>query len=197
MKPLIKLLIAFCICLLGDSTWADSSQELSLSDLTRIADRIDVARCEEMTGHWQGKNIVTDNKLLVLQNIKGAPHGQYFTLTTLGGTAAHPKLKTPVKMLVPGGAQLNLNEEFLLFSKQMPDGQYQLVAFSQGLFIVELDANTGERTIPVGYKLLTNKDDTQANFLNAAPPLLRPQGAEIGVRNIKLEEMVARIQKLL
>ncbi len=194
MKHLQSFLYTFFLISIVAFARADSSQELSLSELTQSADRIDVARCIEMSGRWQGKNIVTDNKLLVLQNIKGAAHAQQFTLKTLGGIAAHPKLKVAVKMVVPGGAGLNLDKEFLLFSKQMSDGQYQLVGFSQGLFAIETDKSNGERTIPVGYKLLTIQND---DYFHSTPDLLRSQNTQIGTRNITLEEMIERIQKLL
>lgn len=197
MTLLKNILVAACIGLVSVFARADSAQELALSDLTRIADRIDVVRCVAMAGRWQGKNIVTDNRLLVLQNIKGAAYAQQFTLLTLGGTASHPKLKVPVKMVVPGGAALNLDKEFLLFSKHMPNGDYQLVGFSQGLFSVETDANTGKRSIPIGYKLLTNQSDTQSTILGPTPTLLTPDGAQVTIRSIYLDEMIERIQKLL
>lgn len=197
MKPLTNILVAACIGLVSVFARADSAQELSISDLTRIADRIDVVRCVAMAGRWQGKNIVTDNRLLVLQNIKGAAYAQQFTLLTLGGTASHPRLKVPVKMVVPGGAALNIDREFLIFSKYMPSGDYQLVGFSQGLFSVETDTNTGKRVIPIGHKLLTNQSDTQSNILDPAATLLNPEGAQITTRSIYLEEMIERIQKSL
>jgi hypothetical protein len=193
MKPFVIFFIVF----LRISAHADSSPELSLSDLTRLADRIDVARCVGMAGRWQGKDIVTDNTLQVLQNLKGDAHGQAFTVLTLGGTATHPRLKVPVKMLVPGGVELNISQEFLLFSKRMPDGQYQLLAFSQGLFAVSLDEHTGKRIIPVGYKLLTHQDTSAADIFNSAPALLRAQSTDISTRAIGLSEMIERIQTLL
>lgn len=196
MKRILSFILLPFLFVLNFQAFADSASELELSDLVRLADRIDVVRCTDMKGYWQGKNIVTDNQLLVLKTIKSLQPSQQLVVTTLGGTAIHPRLKAPVNMTVPGGADFSLNQETLIFTKQMPNGQYQLIAFSQGMFAIDTDATSGKRVIPVGFKVLTNEEGTDQEFLYSTRLMGEP-GTKIGVRNIELDEMIARIQKLL
>ncbi len=177
------------------SVYAASVIPMTLNEMVTSADTIVVARCTEIKSYWQDNKIVTDNLLDVQKTIKGESIAQYI-VTTLGGTAMHPRLKAPVNMAIPGGASFLAGEEVLLFTRRNERGINQIVGFTQGKLIIETDAATGQKQISVGQKVVTNQPGAadELDFLFAPFFAAKPHEARIRIRKIELSEMLEKIQ---
>lgn len=168
---------------------------MALDELVASADTIVVARCTDTKSYWQDNKIVTDNLLDIEQTIKGEAAADY-VVTTLGGTALHPRLKAPVNMTVPGGARFDLNEEVLLFTRKNAQGIHQIVGFTQGKLTIETDEVSGKKVIPVGQKKVTNQpsDADSLDLLFSPFTVFESHQTKIQVRKIELPEMISKIE---
>lgn len=160
---------------------AATVQPLSLAKIIETAELIAVGECVEKRGRWQGKRIVTDNIIRVTQTIKG--NISDLVITTIGGEAMHPGLKSTVRMAAPGAARFQVGEQVLVFTVANSKGQQQVVGLSQGKFDVTTDPDTGEAVIAVGQKTLV-KETASFNFdaayslsasFDADPTVLKPK----------------------
>ena len=134
-----------------------SSEKMGLDDLVLNADRIVVGKCVNVVSEWSNNKIYSKNTIEVTDNIKGDVVSSY-VVTTLGGSAYHPKFKAVVTMDVSGGLFFIPNEEVVLFTKQNILGQHQVVGMSQGKFNVTSEKDAGEKVIPVaGKKIYSEK----------------------------------------
>lgn len=198
----IKRSLAYFALVLGlmlnSDAYSASVITMTLDDLVTSADNIVVGRCVDIQSRWQGSKIVTDATIDILQQIKGDLKTQ-LVITTLGGTAIHPRLKTLVNMNVPGSARFNVDDEVLVFSKENSKGNHQIVGLTQGKFDLETDSFTGEIVIPVGQKILTN-ETTQRDPLDAlfsADTGFQSDDTKISVRTIRLNELLGQIEQRL
>jgi len=177
---------------------------MSLQALTQSADTVVVAQCADVQTRWLGSKIVTDSTLHISERIKGTGDGNLI-ITTLGGTAMHPRLNVPVNMSVSGGVSFTPGQEVLVFTKENRRGEHQVVGLSQGKFDISDESDSGKKFIPVGLKILTTQ--TEAENLDApgwnsdewfSPfALLDDPDNRLVVRDIALEEMLVRIRQYM
>lgn len=178
------------------SAQAGSVQKFSLEEMVDIADKIVVGKCAHVSSRWVGNKIFTDSLIHIETSLKGNSAGEY-TVTTLGGTAHHPKLNTMVTMSVSGGLEFRPGEEVVLFTKQNRLGQHQVVGLTQGKFTVETDKASGKRYVPRGLKKLFGETRLQPQSNKGKPPLGPGGGQEIVIkpREITLDEFISEIHK--
>ena len=115
-------------------------KELGLAELTRLADRVVVAKVEARRSRWEAGRIVTDVVLMVEDSAKGdARPGDRVVVTTLGGSV------NGIGMRVIGEAAFVQGETALVFMQGGKAGM-QVVGMAQGRLPVSLDA-AGVRTV--------------------------------------------------
>jgi hypothetical protein len=120
---------------------------LTNEELTQQSDRIVVARVVDTEIFWtaDGRNLYTLVTVDVVESVKGD------AITTLvvaipGGIDANRKI--PIAVTYPGGPQLGVGEQAVLFLNDGGDqvaGSYAIAGFSQGKFAIGPDA-----TVEVG-----------------------------------------------
>lgn len=195
MKGLIKWVLSSASLVISASALGASVIPMSLGEMIDKADAIVVARCVETRSYWQNNKIYTENILNVQDSVKGNVQAEH-VVTTLGGIALHPILKKEVKMSVPGGVEFSVGQQALLFTQRNSIAQNQIIGLSQGLFVIEVDEETGVAMIPVGEKVVTNKQDI--DFLDLLySPLAFYDATNIKVRNMSLAELIAKIEEQL
>lgn len=195
MKGLVKWVLSSISLLLSASALGASVIPMSLGQMINEADVIIVAKCVQTRSYWQNNKIYTENIFNVQDSLKGSAQTEH-VVTTLGGVALHPVLKKEVKMSVPGGVEFTSGQQALLFTKRNSVAQNQVVGLSQGLFVVEVDNETGIEVIPVGKKVVTNEQDIDLLDLLYSP-LAFNEATNIKVRNMSLAELVAKIEEQL
>ncbi|WP_086930689.1 hypothetical protein [Agarilytica rhodophyticola] len=198
MKTLIFSFIFIVSGVISTYANAASSISMTLEELTANADDIVVARCVDVQTRWLGKKIVTDTTIDISQQLKGDDKAQLI-VTTLGGSAIHPRLKTKVNMYVPGNIRFNIDEEVLVFTKQNKAGDNQVIGLSQGKFILEHDTVSGEKLISVGQKKLTtqqNNDNPLASLFSLDAEF-HTEDSRISTRKIRLSELIRDIEQHL
>lgn len=194
MKKITLLISSLVVAVLSVSAYAASVVPMPLSELVKSSDTILVGRCEEIRSYWKDNKIYTDNVIAVEQVIKGDKVTQY-VVTTLGGTATHPRLKAPVKMAVPGGARFDQDGQALLLVSTNSEGIHQIVGLTQGKFDVEIDPDSGKRLIPVGQKVVTNEPkEADISDLLFSPFAFDAHTIRIRVRKMELSEMIGLIE---
>lgn len=182
--------------LLGMSSIASaaSTVKMDLDDLVTKSDRIVIGKCVKVTSEWSKGKIYSQNTIQVSDNLKGDALGSY-VVTTLGGKAYHPTLKTEISMNVSGGLIFTPNEEVVLFTKQNRLGQNQVVGMSQGKFNIVTDKDTGAKIIPLSEK----KIHSEKLVKDIAVPGLATAAADaektvISNESIKLDQFVQKIK---
>ncbi len=191
-------------CLIGGllifafPVWGASVKTMPVATLTSEADHVVVGRCVSEASRWHGDKIVTDITLEISQTLKGNASPE-LVITALGGTAMHPRLKTPVTMNVPGGVSFDVGEEVLVFSKTSASGLNQLVGLTQGKFLIDTDALTGEKVIPVGQKVLTDEASPTDELDALISPSAELSEAEtkVRLRQMRLDELIMQIRSAL
>ena len=174
-------LLSGLIVLLGSGVWAASERELSLDEMTAVADEIVVGEVERTEAQWHGKSIVTVSTVRVEESLKGAP-GVMIEITEPGGTAVHPRLGVPVTMDVSGQGRLGVGERVVLFVQRRA-ALRQVVGAQQGKFVVREEPVTGEPAVAVGPKrLMVERDGGRTR---------------VGSRAMTLAEMRARVHAVL
>ena len=178
------------------SVRAASVESMELHELVEAADQIVIGRCVAVKSRWASNKIYTDNEIEITENLKGNGIKRY-TVTTLGGTAVHPKLNVPITMSVPGGVQFQLDEEVILFTKKNSVGQNQVVGLNQGKFKIKTDKETGKKTIPVGIKKLQHKKGVAKQAIPAEPHTETEATEEtvITTREVELSEFIIEIKQ--
>lgn len=194
MKKIALLINFIAAAVLSVSAHAASVVPMPLNELVKSSDMILVGRCDEIRSYWRDNKIYTDNVITVEQIIKGDGVSQY-VVTTLGGTATHPRLKVPVNMAVPGGANFTHGGQALLMVSTNSAGVNQIVGLTQGKFDIEIHPDSGERLIPVGQKVVTNEPEAgDITDLLFSPSAFDAHATRIRVRKMELSEMIALIE---
>jgi len=132
---------------------ATTLRKLSLDDLVTHADVIAVGTCQKMETVWLDKKIYTIATVGISQSLKGnAGAGGTIQVYILGGRVRKP---IPVKMHVPGAAQVTLNEEMVLFLQKRGGTKpyYRFVGMRQGKVPVFTDPKTGEKQVCYGQRI--------------------------------------------
>lgn len=121
-------------------------RKLSLDELVSHADTIAVGTCEKTEAIWLDRKIYTVATIRVGRPIKGETVADnIIRVYILGGRVRKPM---PVKMNVPGAAQVMQGEEMLLFLKsRCSKGQHRFVGMAQGKIPVKTDFQTSEKVI--------------------------------------------------
>ncbi len=154
----VIILILSAILLQSAEVRADSQKQMSLHEMTDLADEIVVGKVTESVARWQGKLIVTVSRIQVEESIKGQP-GSTMEITQLGGIAVHPQLKAPVHMSASASAVLNPGEEVMLFVRKDKSGVRDLIGGPHGKLSVTVDPDTGDKIIHGGRKELVGSDE--------------------------------------
>jgi len=152
-RSFIRLLLAISVAVLvvPAMSFSATSQQMGLDDLVKHADHIVVGKVDNVKSEWVNDKIYSMSTVVVTDNIKGNVASSY-VITTLGGTAFHPRLKADISMDVSGGLFFSKNEDVILFTKQNKLGEHQVVGMSQGKFNIVSEKETGEKMIPVASK---------------------------------------------
>lgn len=183
-----------CVMLVPAALMAASTVEMNLDDLVSASDRIVVGKCVNVTSEWLRGKIYSQNTIQVSDSLKGDAISSY-VVTTLGGKAYHPTLKTEIVMDVSGGLIFNPSEDVILFTKQNILGQNQVVGMSQGKFNIVTNKSTGEQTIPLAEKKIHSekiiKDILGSDIL---APSTNIEKTVITEEDIKLDQFVKKIK---
>lgn len=169
--PKLLLAITVAMSIVPAISFSASSHQMGLDDLVKHADHIVVGKVANVRSEWTDDKIYSMSTIVVTDNIKGNVVDSY-VITTLGGTAFHPRLKAEITMDVSGGLFFSKNEDVVLFTKQNKIGNHQVVGMSQGKFNIVSEKDTGEKMIPVASKkiysqrltkdILTSKSKSQS-----------------------------------
>jgi len=172
-RSFVRQLIAIValVSIVPAISFSASSHQMGLDDLVKHADHIVVGKVANVRSEWTDNKIYSMSTIVVTDNIKGNVVDSY-VITTLGGTAFHPRLKAEITMDVSGGLFFSKNEDVVLFTKQNKIGNHQVVGMSQGKFNIVSEKDTGEKMIPVASKkiysqrltkdILTSKSKSQS-----------------------------------
>ena len=134
-------------------TGYDVAAHLSNQELAQQADAIVVATATQTGIFWanDGRNLYTLVTVDVRDTLKG---DQSTTLTVAipGGIDANRRF--PIAMTYPGGPQLGVGEEAVLFLTHADDevaGTYAIAGFAQGKFAIGAGdmVRVGEETVPL------------------------------------------------
>ncbi|MBL1274742.1 MAG: hypothetical protein COB30_001515 [Ectothiorhodospiraceae bacterium] len=158
IKQLLALVVAAAI--VPAISFSASSHQMGLDDLVKHADHIVVGKVANVRSEWANDKIYSLSTIVVTDNIKGNVASSY-VITTLGGTAFHPRLKAEVTMDVSGGLYFSKNEDVILFTKQNNIGNHQVVGMSQGKFNIVSEKDSGEKMVPVASKKIYSQKLTK------------------------------------
>jgi len=148
---------------------ATTLRKMDLPELVSLADRIVDARAISRNVYWDpsGTQIYTDTTFEVLAEAKGQGPAT-LTVTLLGGRI------DPLEMREEGTPGFSVGEEVVLFTLERPDGNHNLVGFTQGVMRVQPDADSGEKfavsEVPLGVTLV---DPGQTQAASSRPSPLR------------------------
>lgn len=112
---------------------------LTFEEMTSKSSAILMGRCVDVRSEWNAEHtaIVTHNVFEVREYYKGNL-GSRVTITELGG-----QVGTWVADFT-GMPRFQVGEESLLFVWTGPDGQHQVIGFTQGKFRMERNSQTGD-----------------------------------------------------
>lgn len=128
----------------------DVGARLSTQDLARQSDAIVVARAMQTEVYWSanGRNLYTLVTVEVRETLKGESVST-LVVALPGGIDANRKV--PIAVTYPGGPQLGVGEEVVLFLNSTDDvaGSYAIAGFAQGKFSIGADqmVQVGEDTV--------------------------------------------------
>lgn len=131
------LLIAF---LVGES-YAATNQIGGFEKLVKQAEVIVVGEYTDVSSAWDKKKIYTTAIFQVEKVVKGKAENNV-KIKVLGGTALHPRLKTPVSMNVSNGVNFTQGHHAVVFLKKNMDSSYHIVGMSNGNVPVLIDENS-------------------------------------------------------
>ena len=190
----IAMLVMAGALILAGPGRATTLRPMGLGELAKRADSITVARCIGAKTYFGGKNgrkILTDFQFSVREVVKG-DHRDRLTLTLLGGRI------DPVDMRVPGSPVFGVGDEVVLFTSRQGSGHRVLVGFSQGVFLVTTDLETGESYVgPRNFKGISFQGREPAasgrmpleEFLDTVMDLQREPGGPVDIRTLRPERL--------
>lgn len=165
IRNLFLLMLFMRLLVLPGLVQADVAKQLSLEELTTAADVIVVAKCIEVESFWKNNKVFTRNLFEVQQSLVGE-HSS-ITVNTLGGTAQHPLLKTPVTTHATDNFAFVTGEEFVLFLQRRDNGEFVVLGGIQGAIKIKLDPQTQSKVIDSFLKtpsVETNQSGKQLTF---------------------------------
>lgn len=188
-------LCAVTFCAAVASVHAATVTPMNLGELIEGADSIVVGAVNSSTSEWRGDQIITQSTIKVREHLLGDDSSE-ITVTSLGGTALHPRLKVPVQMAVAGVPVYRPGDTILLFGKHNAAGELQAVGLSQGVFRVELNADTGAEQVSVGTKALHAEGPKTPPLDSLFSPfsVLNTGSTHVEVRPVTLQEITSKIQ---
>jgi hypothetical protein len=183
LRPWLALLAAVLASLLALPVQASIVDAMSLSELTREADVIVVARVEGQRARWdhQGR-IVTDVTLRVTESLHGGlARGAVATAQRLGGEIGDLGLR------VEGEAQYVDGERIVLFARRLatPSGTVlRPVGMSQGVLPID-DTGGVEVVLPGGSGLELVTRTPEGRLAPGAPALAAPEPADVLIDRVR------------
>lgn len=108
----------------------------------QAADLVVYGYFSEVRSEWRGKKIFTLGTFSVVEVIKGEPQN-LVNVEYLGGTAVHPRLKTPVTMRSSEGVSFRQDDEAVLLLERGSDRQFHIIGLSHGKLQVYTDPADG------------------------------------------------------
>ena len=161
---------------------ATTLRKMDLPELVDAAERIVHARAVTSSVYWDPTEtqIYTDTTFDVVSEAKGAGSST-LTVTLLGGTIGD------VEMRAEGGPIFSLGEEVVLFTVSRPDGNNDLVGYTQGVMRVVVE-DAGDKIavseVPLGINLV------QLGGPAPMPVRPSPMRAPLGVLVEEIRQMV-------
>lgn len=155
-----------------------AAPDLSLEAKVDAADTVVRAECTGVRSEWVKNRIVTRSQFTVSDDLtqKGT---RQIEVTTLGGTAVHPRLKVKMIATVSEQPEVRVNDQAFLFTRRAPTGENVLVGGEQGYVRISRRADTtGENVVNSERKVIAR--GAGASDRNA------PQ-ARRGARSLRLE----------
>ncbi len=109
------------------------------SEMGELSELVVEGRVSEVRSFWNasGTKILTETRIEVAQSHKVIANNS-LRIGQLGGEV------DGVRMSVAGSLSWRLGEEVLVFLERMKSDDYRVSGFSQGKFLIERDARTGE-----------------------------------------------------
>ena len=143
--------VSFLVFLNATNACGTTLRKLSLEDMVSAANSIVVGECTETRTEWLAKKIYTIASVRIEQCVKGEESpGEKIEVYILGGRVREP---IPIKMHVPGAAQIASGEEMVLFLQKRSfttragqKGYYRIVGMAQGKVPVSTDPKTGQKS---------------------------------------------------
>jgi len=145
IRNLFLLMLFMRLLIVPGLAQADVAKLLSLEELTSGADAIVMAKCIEVESFWKNNKVFTRNLFDVQQSLLG--QHSFITVNTLGGTAQHPVLKTPVTTHATDNFGFAAGDEFVLFLQQRGDDEFVVLGGNQGAIKVKIDPQTRSKVI--------------------------------------------------
>jgi hypothetical protein len=129
----------FAALLVAVALWASRasaslSLAVSLSDLARASRAIAIATLIEQHAEWQGRRIITLQRLRVDSVVAGDLPGQEVVIRSLGGTVGN------ITQTVEGEAEFAPGQASLVFLNEAADRALRVTARAQGQFPIRTDS---------------------------------------------------------
>ena len=175
--------ICLLTALLLNPVEAGTTRFGGIDTLLQKADLVVHGVFSEVRSEWRGKKIYTVGRFSVTQMIKGEPRGEV-EVEYLGGTAFHPRLKTPVSMRSSEGVSFEQNDEAVLLLQTDAEGRLRIFGLSQGIIRIYPDPETGS-------KMLQGFRKIEVDEAAAGSP------ATVGSKPMSLDEFGAYARSLL
>ena len=137
----VRALCSVVFCLLVGALPAGATQILlqTPSEMGELSELVVQGRVSEVRSFWNasGTKILTEVRVEILESHKGFARNSV-RIVQLGGEV------DGVRMSVAGRLSWHAGEEVLVFLDEMKDENFRVAGFSQGKYLVEHDARTGE-----------------------------------------------------
>ena len=147
----INIIFSILLCMYAGSLNAGTSKKTDLTQIIKSSDLIAQGVFSSVIAKWKGKKIMTESVFEINKIIKGTVFSSV-VVESMGGTAMHPRLNTPVTMKVTNGTKFKEGDEAILFLRKISDKHYQVTGKAQGVIPIETNPQTGKKIAGIGIK---------------------------------------------
>jgi hypothetical protein len=188
MRDKILQVAAICLALvvfdLGATTNATVLKKLTEAEMASRAQRILIGRCTSVRSEWNEDRtkIFTYVTVSPENSLKGNQDSDEIVVKQLGGIVGD------TGMHVEGSSIFEKDDEVFLYLERDREGFQRVVGFSQGMFTIKTDANSGK-------KVLYKKQIKAARYRDGS---IRRRIVEIrSDKDLSLDEYTNRIRTIL
>jgi hypothetical protein len=159
---------------IGGTAKATTLMRMSVAQMSRAAQVIVRARCQENSTGWDAGEIWTFTSFEVQDVWRGSAPSR-ITVRLLGGRAGN------LTSSVSGVPRFRVGEEVVLFLERTPRGDFCIVSWEQGTFRIRRTAATGSESVTQDSASFATFDRGTREFESA------------GIRNLPIETLRAQV----